>query len=162
MSANTLPKLKGITAQPDRAKKKVKTGANTKMPVFALLGTINSLVNSFKPSDIGCNIPQKPTTLGPLRRCIAAIILRSAKVKKATESIIGTTRIKDNTKVCSTCLSIILIWGYSNIQEDEKTALSQIKKLKDKYPNYIYKMPIPQRSNKTKVLLPCKGHVSFI
>jgi hypothetical protein len=64
-----------------------------------LLGTINSLVTSFKPSAIGCNKPQKPTTFGPLRRWIAAIILRSANVKKATEIINGIMRIKESIKV---------------------------------------------------------------
>lgn len=88
-----------MTAQPIRAKKNVKIGENTNKNVFDLLGTINSLVTSFKPSAIGCNKPQKPTTFGPLRRWIAAIILRSANVKKATEIINGIMRIKESIKV---------------------------------------------------------------
>jgi hypothetical protein len=42
------------------------------------------LDNSLKPSAIACNKPQKPTILGPLRRCIEANNLRSKIVKKAT------------------------------------------------------------------------------
>jgi hypothetical protein len=61
MSANTLPNPNGITAHPIKAKKNVKLGAHMKRKVLALLGTINSLVTSFKPS---CKIPQIPTTLG--------------------------------------------------------------------------------------------------
>ena len=56
------------------------------MNTFALLGKIGSLIISFKPSAIGCNSPNKPTTLGPFLRCIDAITLRSAKTKKATPS----------------------------------------------------------------------------
>jgi hypothetical protein len=68
MSAKTLPKLKGITAQPIKAKKRVRIGAKIKRRVLALLGTINSLVTSFNPSAIGCNKPQIPTTFGPFLR----------------------------------------------------------------------------------------------
>jgi hypothetical protein len=92
--------LKGITAQPIKAKKNVSTGANTKRKVLALLGTINSFVTSFKPSAIGCKSPQIPTTLGPFRRCIDAIILRSASVKKATEIIKGIISINERTIIC--------------------------------------------------------------
>jgi hypothetical protein len=100
MSAKTLPNPKGMTAHPINAKNKVSTGANIKRTVFALLGTMNSLVTSFNPSAIGCNKPQIPTTFGPFRRCIAAIILRSASVKKATEMIIGIININERIIVC--------------------------------------------------------------
>lgn len=48
-----------------------------------------SLAINFSPSAKGCNKPYNPTTLGPRRRCIAARTLRSYKVKKATDKIIG-------------------------------------------------------------------------
>jgi hypothetical protein len=56
-------------------------GAIKKIIAFALVGTNNSLNISLAPSAKGCNNPQKPTTLGPLRRWIAAITFRSAIVK---------------------------------------------------------------------------------
>jgi len=45
---------------------------------------------SFKPSAKGCNQPHKPTTFGPILRCIDAIPFLSAKVKNAIQSITGT------------------------------------------------------------------------
>lgn len=54
------------------------------MTKFAWLGSTGSLTNSFNPSAIGWKNPKNPTTLGPFLLCIAAIILRSANVKKAT------------------------------------------------------------------------------
>jgi hypothetical protein len=100
MSAKTLPKPKGITAQPINDKKNVAIGAKIKRELFALLGTISSFVTSFKPSAIGCNNPQIPTTFGPFRRCIAAIILRSANVKNATEITMGIITINERATEC--------------------------------------------------------------
>jgi hypothetical protein len=96
-----------MTAQPINAKKNVATGAKIKRELLALLGTINSFVTSFKPSDIGCNKPQTPTTFGPFRRCIAAIILRSTNVKNATEITIGAITINESTTECSNSLNDI-------------------------------------------------------
>ena len=56
----------------------------------ALYGIIVSFNNNFKPSAMGCKKPKKPTVFGPLRLWKDAIILRSDKVGKATESIKGT------------------------------------------------------------------------
>jgi len=55
-------------------------GAKINSKLFELAGIKISFENNFKPSASGCNKPQKPTILGPRRRWIAAIILRSAKV----------------------------------------------------------------------------------
>ena len=43
-------------------------GAAKKITAFARVGINNSLNISLAPSAKGCNKPQKPTTLGPLRR----------------------------------------------------------------------------------------------
>lgn len=58
------------------------------------LANKDSFNRSFNASAIGCNKPKAPTTLGPIRLCKYAISLRSAKVKKATATIIGTTETK--------------------------------------------------------------------
>jgi hypothetical protein len=55
-------------------------GAATKIRLLEWLGITISFAISLRPSASGCNSPQKPTTLGPRRRWIAAIILRSAIV----------------------------------------------------------------------------------
>ena len=60
---------------------------------MARFGIIISFRISFKPSATGCNKPKKPTILGPDRRCIAPITLRSANVKKATATNKKITRI---------------------------------------------------------------------
>ena len=67
----------------------------TKTNKFALEGKIVSFTNNFKPSAKGCNKPKTPTTLGPLRRCIAAITFLSAKVIYATEISKGNTIVKN-------------------------------------------------------------------
>jgi hypothetical protein len=72
---------KGITLQLTKLKTSINNGANTKIRAFDLEGTINSFTTSLRPSAIGCNSPQKPTTFGPRLRCIDAITLRSASVK---------------------------------------------------------------------------------
>ncbi len=71
----------GITAQATSARMKVIIGAITNTARFAPDGMIVSFRNSFSPSAIGCSSPNGPTTFGPLRRCIAAITLRSASVR---------------------------------------------------------------------------------
>jgi hypothetical protein len=58
-------------------------GANKNNNVLAKLGSNVSFTISLKPSAKGCNNPRKPTTLGPLRCCIDAMILRSNNVKNA-------------------------------------------------------------------------------
>ena len=66
---------------PIKLKIKATIGANTNKLVFALTGKISSFVNNFKPSAKGCNNPKNPILFGPLRRCIAPMIFRSAIVK---------------------------------------------------------------------------------
>jgi hypothetical protein len=80
MSEYTEPSLNGNTHQDAKAKKKVIMGAKIKIIKLALEGKTVSLMNSFKPSARGCSKPNTPTTLGPFRRCIEAMTLRSAKV----------------------------------------------------------------------------------
>jgi hypothetical protein len=58
---------KGITAQPVKLRKRVKTGANIKLNVFAFVGITLSFKRSLSPSARGCRRPKKPTTLGPFR-----------------------------------------------------------------------------------------------
>jgi hypothetical protein len=77
ISARTKLSSKGITAQENKAKVKVIKGENKKIIKLEGYGIIVSFANNFKPSAIGCNKPQRPTTLGPLRRCIDANNLRS-------------------------------------------------------------------------------------
>ena len=88
-SAITIPLSKGITAQVSKLTVNINIGASKKMPLFAALGKIDSLLNNFIASAKACNIPAKPTTLGPLLLCIPANTLRSNKVKKAILSISG-------------------------------------------------------------------------
>jgi hypothetical protein len=73
--------LKGITNQPTRLKVMISTGATKKTKALALVGTTISLHKSFNPSAKGCKSPKIPTTFGPRRRWMEAIIFRSAKVK---------------------------------------------------------------------------------
>jgi hypothetical protein len=74
-------KQKGITAQPNKLKKRVIIGEITKANVFAFVGITVSFTNNFKPSAKGCNKPQNPTKLGPCLCCIKPITFRSANVK---------------------------------------------------------------------------------
>jgi hypothetical protein len=73
----------GTNAQPIKAKKNVRADEKRNIIGLALVGKRSSLTINLTPSVIGCNIPHIPTTFGPLLRCIDAIILRSANVKKA-------------------------------------------------------------------------------
>lgn len=75
---------------PIKLKNNVKNGPNKNKNLFAFVGIIISLITNFKPSAKGCKKPYIPTTLGPFRRCIEAIALRSAKVKNATTINKGT------------------------------------------------------------------------
>ncbi len=70
---------------------KVSIGASRKTTRLAPAGRMVSLASSFTPSANGCSRPKGPTTFGPLRICIAAMTLRSAKVSMATASSSGTT-----------------------------------------------------------------------
>lgn len=72
---------KGITHQPNKLKNSVKIGAKTKLKVLAFVGITVSFNKSLRPSAKGCNKPQKPTTFGPDRICIAPIIFLSANVR---------------------------------------------------------------------------------
>lgn len=56
-------------------------GAAINIARFALLGKTVSFDDDFEPSAEGCDGPGNPTTLGPLRRCIEAITLRSKRVE---------------------------------------------------------------------------------
>lgn len=53
--------------------------------------------NNLPPSTRGCKRP-KPTFFGPIRYCIAPIIKRSTKVKKATAKRTKTIFIKNKKK----------------------------------------------------------------
>lgn len=79
-------KWKGIIDQFKILNIKIIDGARKKIKIFAWFGIINSFIINFKPSANGCNNPNVPPSIfGPTRRCIAAIIFRSAIVKYAIE-----------------------------------------------------------------------------
>ena len=78
MSAITQPSSNGITAQATSASMKVSIGAMRNSTRLAPDGMMVSFISSFRPSANGCSRPNGPTTLGPLRSCIAASTLRSA------------------------------------------------------------------------------------
>ena len=59
----------------------VSIGAITNRTRFAPVGMICSFMNIFSASAKACSMPQKPTTFGPLRSCIAPRTLRSATVR---------------------------------------------------------------------------------
>jgi hypothetical protein len=61
-------------------------------------GIIVSLKINLKASANGCNIPNIPTTLGPLLLWIPAKIFLSNNVNKATDNIIGKTIGNNLTK----------------------------------------------------------------
>ena len=82
----TLKTLKGITDQLIKLRNNVKNGAKKNKILCDFKGITISLVSNFKPSAKGCKKPHTPTTLGPFRRWIEAITLRSAKVKKAMDN----------------------------------------------------------------------------
>lgn len=82
----TLNILNGITTQLIKLRNNVKNGAKKNKILWDFKGITISLDSNFNPSANGCKKPHNPTTLGPFRRWIDAIILRSAKVKKAIES----------------------------------------------------------------------------
>jgi len=52
-----------------------------------------SFVKSFNASLKGCVSPFIPTFFGPVRKCLIPIIFRSIRVKRATATRIGTSRI---------------------------------------------------------------------
>lgn len=53
---------------------------------FERAGKIIYFKINFNPSANACKNPQKPITFGPVIRCIEAIVLSSAIVKKATDN----------------------------------------------------------------------------
>lgn len=69
-------------------------GATKNKRTLALTGIKISLKSSLTPSAIAWPIPYKPVIAGPLRRCIEAIILRSATVKNAIDNKLTITVIK--------------------------------------------------------------------
>ncbi len=69
-------------------------GAALKAPYELKEGKSGSFTPNFNPSQKGCNTPPIPLTCGPKRRCILAIIWRSASVKKATHIKTGTVIVK--------------------------------------------------------------------
>ena len=68
---------------------KVNIGANMNIIKLEVEGTTVSLLISLNASANACKLPKRPTTLGPLLRCMDAKTLRSITVKKATDNIIG-------------------------------------------------------------------------
>jgi hypothetical protein len=78
---------------------KVISGEIIKRNLLAELGKTVSLIKSLKPSAKGCNKPATPITSGPIRLCIPAIIVLSARVKYATDINKGRTIIKIFNKV---------------------------------------------------------------
>jgi hypothetical protein len=78
MSAIAQPAFTGITAQAIIARPKVSIGAIRNSNRLAPAGMIVSFMIIFSASANGCSRPKGPTTLGPLRSCIAASTLRSA------------------------------------------------------------------------------------
>ena len=81
MSAMAQPSFTGMTAQAIIASVMVSSGATMNRMRFAPVGMIVSFISIFSASAKGCIRPNGPTTFGPLRACIAAITLRSAKVR---------------------------------------------------------------------------------
>lgn len=87
----------GIKTQISKPMSNVILGAAKNNIQLARTGITTSLKINFKPSAIACNVPQKPVTLGPLRRWIDANTLRSAIVKKAIANSTHKKVIKSST-----------------------------------------------------------------
>lgn len=117
-SANTIPSPKGMTDQATKLRIKVTSGALINTTVFAFVGKTGSLRRSFTASAIGCKIPKIPTTFGPFRLCIAAIILRSASVKKATAIISGSMipMMESNSHTISDLFMVIHLLSSTGIE----------------------------------------------
>ena len=77
ISARTRWVSNGITAQPISPSANMIIGAMMKRTRLAPVGMMVSFISSFRPSASGWKSPNGPTTLGPLRNCMAAQILRS-------------------------------------------------------------------------------------
>jgi hypothetical protein len=86
MLATTQPALSGTTAQEAKASVALMSGANMNSTLLAPAGMITSLKKNLSASAMVCSMPKAPTTLGPRRRCTAAQILRSARIKTATDT----------------------------------------------------------------------------
>src|SRR5690606_27581422 len=78
----------GITAEVIKAMVIEINGPNTNKNVLGVFGINSSLANSFKPSAKSCSIPPVPARFGPLRSCIHAAILRSAKVQYMANNMV--------------------------------------------------------------------------
>ncbi len=81
MSAIAQPSVTGITAQAISASIIVSIGAITNSTRLAPVGMICLLHEHLQRVGEGLQQPQKPTTFGPLRSCIAPRTLRSATVR---------------------------------------------------------------------------------
>src|SRR5271154_6532248 len=85
MSEITQPRFIGITAQAASASTHDTSGASRNTPLLEPDGMIGSFTTNFSRSANDWNRPNGPTTLGPLRICTPAQILRSAHSKNASE-----------------------------------------------------------------------------
>src|SRR5678816_901667 len=65
---------KGMTEKTMNAEATAMYGAKKKIQRSAVSGMKSSLVNSLRPSAIGCSSPHGPTRIGPSRACINADI----------------------------------------------------------------------------------------
>src|ERR1044071_4351895 len=67
----------GITENTMKAEATAMYGAKKKIQRSAFSGMKSSLVNSLRPSAMGCSSPHGPQRMGPSRACMNAEILRS-------------------------------------------------------------------------------------
>src|SRR4051794_29439124 len=91
MSEITQPRFIGITAHAASASTQDTSGASRNTPLLEPDGMIGSFSTNLRKSAKDCSRPNGPTTLGPLRICTPAQILRSAHSRKARETITPTT-----------------------------------------------------------------------
>src|SRR5665213_164281 len=102
MFDTTQPGASGITAQAPKARVKLTRGASRKTTLSAPAGTTISLRTNFRKSAKDCKRPKGPTTLGPLRICTPAQILRSASSRKAKDNSIHTR----TARICRTVTKV--------------------------------------------------------
>ena len=100
MFETTHPGARGMTAQAPKARVKLIRGARRKTILSAPAGMTISLRMNFMRSAKDCQRPNGPTTLGPLRICTPAQILRSASMKKAWE-------MRSQTRIAAICRTVI-------------------------------------------------------
>lgn len=90
VSQKIIEELHGNKDQQARPRLKFQIGPKKKKKKKILRLMIVSFNAILSPSAKGCNIPKKPTALGPILLCTLDINLRSNKVKKATQISKGT------------------------------------------------------------------------